>query len=117
MNASAPPKVRMLRSHIAAQPRRLASMPVVERGEKHGTLGFYGSAAWKALRNAVIRERGRNCQQCPRSGCRVYCDHRIELSDGGAPLDPANVVVLCASCHTRKTAAARMAREKRMGSR
>ena len=75
------------------------------------TLDFYGSAEWKALRKAVIAERGKRCQRCSKQGGRVYLDHVVELRDGGAKLDRANVQVLCASCHTAKTAAARAARQ------
>jgi len=31
----------------------------------------------------------------------------VELRDGGAPLDPANVLLLCRPCHARKTNRAR----------
>jgi 5-methylcytosine-specific restriction protein A len=44
----------------------------------------------------------------------VYGDHIIELQDGGALLDPANVMLRCAPCHGRKTAAER---DKRMAKR
>ena len=82
----------------------------VKRSSKP-TLDFYGSAEWKALRKAVIAERGKRCQRCSKQGGRVYLDHVVELRDGGAKLDRANVQVLCAGCHTAKTAAARAARQ------
>ncbi len=34
----------------------------------------------------------------------MYVDHRVELKDGGAPLDRKNVWLLCGSCHSLKTA-------------
>ena len=40
----------------------------------------------------------------------MYVDHRVELKDGGAPLDRRNVWLLCGSCHTRKTVAERARR-------
>ena len=40
----------------------------------------------------------------------MFADHRVELRDGGAALDPDNGQCLCGSCHTRKTLAARSAR-------
>ena len=82
----------------------------VKRSSKP-TLDFYGSADWKALRRAVIAERGKRCERCSKEGGRVYLDHIVELRDGGAKLDRANVQVLCGSCHTAKTAAARAARQ------
>ena len=35
----------------------------------------------------------------------MYVDHKVELKDGGAPLDRRNVWLLCGSCHTLKTVA------------
>jgi 5-methylcytosine-specific restriction enzyme A len=37
---------------------------------------------------------------------RIFGDHIIELKDGGAPLDPSNIMLLCPTCHARKTAKA-----------
>jgi 5-methylcytosine-specific restriction protein A len=77
---------------------------------------FYHSAEWKALMTKVIKERGRRCQDkrhdptTPRDGVRLYGDHVIEISDGGAKLDPSNVLLRCAVCHGRKTTEARTAR-------
>jgi 5-methylcytosine-specific restriction protein A len=76
---------------------------------------FYLSVEWRALMGAIISERGRRCQDPHHKGLherspRVFGDHVVELKDGGAPLDPANVLLLCGACHTRKTIAARAAR-------
>lgn len=71
---------------------------------------FYASAEWRKLMDAVYAERGRVCQECGRTNCRLFGDHIRELQDGGQPLDPINVKILCGSCHTSKTAAARAAR-------
>ena len=77
---------------------------------------FYRSPEWQALLGRLIRERGRRCedqQHDPaqsRTDRRIYGDHIVELKDGGAPLDPANILLRCAPCHGRKTAAARAAR-------
>lgn len=70
---------------------------------------FYSSAPWRDLRASVLRERGPRCEKCGAGG-RVYLDHITELRDGGAPLDRSNVMILCAACHTRKTAQARARR-------
>lgn len=70
---------------------------------------FYGSSAWKALLREIIAARGRRCEnrdcETPNrgTGLRIYGDHIRELRDGGAPLDPANIKLLCASCHRIKT--------------
>jgi 5-methylcytosine-specific restriction protein A len=79
---------------------------------------FYLSPEWRALMGAIIAERGRRCQDphhqgLHQRGTRVFGDHVVELKDGGAPLDPTNVLLRCGSCHTRKTAATRAARMAR----
>ena len=80
-----------------------------ERRSAKQTLAFYGSAEWKALIRRIIAARGRRCQDphCRTpyrgDGGKVYGDHIVELRDGGAPLDPNNIMLLCASCHRRKT--------------
>jgi 5-methylcytosine-specific restriction enzyme A len=80
---------------------------------------FYSSLEWIALRDRVRREAGGRCQTpgCGRIERRMYADHRVELKDGGAPLDRRNVWLLCGSCHSLKTAAARARRtaERRGG--
>jgi hypothetical protein len=43
----------------------------------------------------------------------VFGDHIVELRDGGAPLDPANVLLRCGRCHTTKTVAERARRTAR----
>jgi hypothetical protein len=83
------------------------------------TAAFYGTAAWKTLVRQIIKERGRRCQdpncQTPERGARgkIYGDHVVELRDGGAPLDPRNVLLRCPPCHGRKSAAERVARAAR----
>ena len=116
------PKLRMLDPGaggaravvLGATVRTLGAAPVVK-----ATVAFYGSAEWKALLRQIIKARGRRCQdvncKTPHrgEGRRIYGDHDTELRDGGAPLDERNVVLRCAACHGRKTAAAREARAGR----
>ena len=73
---------------------------------------FYSSREWIELRDRVRREAGGRCQApgCGRIEPPMYVDHRVELKDGGAPLDRRNVWLLCGSCHSRKTAAERARR-------
>ncbi len=74
---------------------------------------FYLSPAWRALMVSIIAKRGRRCEdphcdgRTHKPGMRVFGDHIIELRDGGAPLDPSNVMLRCGASHTRKTLAAR----------
>lgn len=71
---------------------------------------FYLTPDWQQLMARLIAKRGRRCEQCGRTDCRIFGDHVIELKDGGAELDEGNIRLLCGSCHTIKTAAARAAR-------
>ena len=68
--------------------------------------------------SGIIHERGRSCEKCgasERNGefLRIFGDHIVELQDGGAPLDPSNVMLMCGACHSIKTVAARDARMAR----
>lgn len=71
---------------------------------------FYVSKEWRGLMATILKQRGRICERCGRTGCRIFGDHIVELKDGGAKLDPSNVQLLCGSCHTAKTAQARARR-------
>ena len=87
------PKPRTFANRIAADP----------------LLGFYQTPEWRALRSAVIKERGPICEKCGAGG-RIYVDHIQELRDGGAPLDRSNLMCLCSSCHVIKSGQARARR-------
>ena len=70
---------------------------------------FYLSKEWRDLMQWLLAIRGRRCEDpncaTPRGPwSRIYGDHIKELKDGGAPLDPENVLLRCATCHGAKTA-------------
>src|ERR1044072_7321565 len=77
---------------------------------------FYLSKEWRSLMTTIRKARGDRCEDpqhnssSPRTGIRLYGDHIKELKDGGAPLDPANIMLRCSSCHQRKTAQERAGR-------
>jgi 5-methylcytosine-specific restriction protein A len=75
---------------------------------------FYLSPAWRDFSARLLAQRGRRCQDplCrdPTAPGVRYPDHIKERADGGADFDPANILIRCAPCHGRKTAAARAAR-------
>ena len=71
---------------------------------------LYSSKEWLGLMATIRKQRGNRCEHCDRVGVRLVGDHIVELKDGGAPLDAANVALLCWSCHTTKTNKARAAR-------
>ncbi|WP_081775955.1 HNH endonuclease signature motif containing protein [Asaia platycodi] len=60
----------------------------------------------------LLVQRGRRCEACGRTDCRIFGDHIHELKDGGAPLDPGNIRLLCGSCHSAKTARVRAIRTR-----
>lgn len=72
----------------------------------------YSTPEHRAWRAEVIRRSGGACADCQTAGKRLYADHVVELRDGGAPFNPANGAARCGACHTRKTAAARAARQR-----
>jgi 5-methylcytosine-specific restriction protein A len=73
----------------------------------------YLSQEWRSFIRHLIKERGRACEhpmcRTPNrgQGQRIFGDHIQELQDGGALLDPSNVMLLCSPCHGIKTAKAR----------
>lgn len=101
------PRLRLLRPGVAALDTRVARPPPKTADP------FYLSPAWRDLVARLIAERGRRCAACGRVNCRIFADHTVELKDGGAPFDAANIMLLCGSCHSVKTAAARARRMAR----
>lgn len=81
---------------------------------------FYLSPEWRALMDGIIVQRfgdraharceDPDCRTKYRIGIRVFGDHIVERKDGGALLDPRNVLCRCGACHSRKTAAERAQR-------
>jgi hypothetical protein len=77
---------------------------------------FYLSPAWRQLMATIIASRGRRCEDPAhdpgrsRVGIRLFGDHIVELRDGGAALDEANVLLRCGACHQRKAVAERARR-------
>jgi 5-methylcytosine-specific restriction endonuclease McrA len=99
------------RAPLTSLPSRIGSLdtrtaqPAPKQADPH-----YLTPEHQRWRAEVTRRAGGACQQCGRSGVRLFADHIVELKDGGAPFDPTNGQALCGSCHTAKTARARTAR-------
>lgn len=68
---------------------------------------WYLTPDWRRLIAALVRQRGARCEQCGRTGVRIYGDHIVERRDGGAGLEAGNIQLLCGACHTAKTLQAR----------
>ena len=68
---------------------------------------FYASRPWRDLRARLIAERLGTCERCGKSFAdtsQLICHHKIHLTDEtltdpAVALDPANIEVLCPSCH------------------
>jgi len=109
--------MRMLTGRVATLDVRIAKPPPKKADP------FYLSPEWRALLARLMVERFGSpanarcedplCKSPGRRGVRLFGDHVHELKDGGAPLDPHNVLFRCGSCHTRKTAEARAVRNAR----
>ena len=85
------------RPGFAGRFRRMPSHPI------------YRTAAWRRLRKRVVGDwvasHGWVCPGWRRRrhpSRQLAADHVVPLVLGGAPLDRANVSVLCASCNARK---------------
>jgi 5-methylcytosine-specific restriction protein A len=96
-----------IRPRISAAKPRLKPMP--KRADQ-----FYLSIPWRSLVSEIKQERGNYCETCGTGGkgARIIGDHIKELKDGGAPLDPKNIKLLCAKHHGIKTAQARARRAR-----
>jgi 5-methylcytosine-specific restriction enzyme A len=77
----------------------------------HASDPHYHTQAHRRWSDEVIARAGGACQKCGRIGARLYADHKHEIKDGGARLDLANGEALCGSCHGKKSARARRARQ------
>lgn len=97
------PEVKRLDTKIAAAPSKRVDP-------------FYATTAWRALVAAIVAKRGRVCEdphcdgRTHRAGMRVFADHVVELRDGGAALDEANILLRCGASHSLKTARERTRR-------
>ena len=64
---------------------------------------FYATSEWRRLRD-WYRARHPLCEECQRQGRVAAADHvhhKVEISQGGEPLDVENLESLCRSCHSR----------------
>ena len=104
-----PGKLTTLTPRVATLDTRTAPLP------PKAIDPFYLSREWRALVDKIKRERGEacedpNCKGPHHRAQRIYADHVVEIRDGGAKLDPSNVMLRCARSHSRKTARERARR-------
>ena len=84
------------------KPRLKAVDTRTARPEPKAYQPVYCSKAWRRLVAQLKLERGEYCQACGKHATYLEADHVVELKDGGAPLDPANVRLLCRPCPPRR---------------
>ena len=53
---------------------------------------------WGRFRRRIFDARGWRCEECGRAG-RLELHHVEHVQNGGAVFDPANVRILCRTCH------------------
>jgi len=73
---------------------------------------FYESPQWRKLREIKLRCNP-YCELCHANNFFApaeIVDHKIEIRDGGVPLDIENLQCLCRACHNQKTAKERIKR-------
>ncbi len=97
-----------VRSYHGTTTRKLDSISPTQK-----PLDFYLSPAWRKLVAAIKKERGDKCEACGAEQGQINGDHITEMQDGGAPLDPGNVQLLCQTCHSIKTRDEGQARQYR----
>lgn len=101
-------KLASLKPMVAtANLSRVTVMP--ERRDEYGQRRkkFYDSALWQRTRAAKLR-RDPLCQACAHEGIATpgeHVDHWVALAAGGHPTGDENLVTLCVSHHSQKTAA------------
>jgi hypothetical protein len=99
--------IRMAPSRLSATSSARLVQPETTRSGKQ-VADFYRSPEWKTFRNQLIKERGWRCEdpkcETPRGPWKqIYGHHVVEISDGGARLDRANIRLCCGVCHGRVT--------------
>lgn len=66
----------------------------------------YGDKAWKQVRKAVIQRDGSRCRMCGLITANPHVDHIVPKPqhEPAAATPMEGLQVLCAECHSRKTA-------------
>jgi 5-methylcytosine-specific restriction endonuclease McrA len=60
----------------------------------------YSDRRWAIARASTLARDGYRCSRCRRT-TNLDVHHLTPLNSGGEPFDPANLAVLCRSCHQR----------------
>ena len=79
-------------------------------------LQFYGTAAWKRLRAAILRKEPlcRTCREQGKLTPATAVDHIVRVKAGGNRFDTSNLAPICNECHAiKRSREAHDAREAR----
>ena len=87
---------------------RLKELALERQKEIDETNVFYASAQWQLVRELVITEQGRICQECERpigDDCDLTVDHiKPKNKFPELALDKSNLHILCRRCYSAKGA-------------
>lgn len=99
-------RIKMLKSTLRELDLRTAREPAKVADK------IYSNPKWLGLMARIRKQRGNACAHCQTTNARTVGDHIIEINDGGAAFDAANVQLLCWPCHTKKTNQRRAERQR-----
>lgn len=97
-------KLPTMHRPLTVSVRRHEPTPSANAAERRGV---YNSARWRYTVQPAKRKRDPLCQWCAYEGvvkAMKHVDHWVPLAQGGAPYDEGNLVSLCHSHHSKKTA-------------
>ncbi len=83
------------------KPRLQPARPRQAQPERWGS--GRGGRPWRRLRQAILLRDQYTCRACGLVGGELELDHIVNVARGGTD-DPANLQILCRSCHAAKTA-------------
>lgn len=97
---------------LSRVPQRIAPAPSRVRVAPKVVTRFYSSPEWIALREARRKDADYReaLKRRAHKGERLILDHKVEIKDGGAPLDPKNTQWLTFTEHQAKTERAKRRR-------
>ena len=98
----APQKPRIWTTDVQMlKPRLQSTRPRQTQPERWGS--GRGGRPWRRLRQAILLRDQYTCRACGLVGGELELDHIVNVARGGTD-DPANLQILCRSCHAAKTA-------------
>ncbi|MEH6721304.1 MAG: HNH endonuclease signature motif containing protein [Aurantimonas endophytica] len=97
---------------LSGLPPMIGTLPALVQPAPKIADPFYLSPEWRRLMADIKRHRGNACEDVGPHAGRIMGDHIVEVKDGGARLDPSNIMLRCTACHNRKTHREKAARAR-----